>query len=54
MITPPGPIERFSELFFVLEDLLKRIADTEDLDIRRKRAQVRAQLVELQQVIFRH
>jgi hypothetical protein len=41
-------VERFNELFSVLEDLLKRIADTENPEIRQKRAQVRAELIEMQ------
>lgn len=36
---------KFGELFAVLEDLLKRIADTDDPEIRRKRAQVRAEMI---------
>ena len=39
---------KFEELFSVLEDLLKRIADTEDPDIRRRRAQVRAEMLAVQ------
>jgi hypothetical protein len=37
--------QKFNELFLALEDLLKRIADTDDPDIRRKRAQVRAEMI---------
>jgi hypothetical protein len=40
--------EKFNELFAVLEDLLKRIADTDDPDIRAKRAQVRAEMIAVQ------
>jgi hypothetical protein len=40
--------EKFNELFAVLEDLLKRIADTDDPDIRSKRAQVRAEMIAVQ------
>jgi hypothetical protein len=40
--------EKFNELFTVLEDLLKRIADTDDPEIRRKRAQVRAEMIAVQ------
>ena len=40
--------EKFNELFAVLEDLLKRIADTDDPEIRRKRAQVRAEMIAVQ------
>jgi hypothetical protein len=40
--------DKFNELFSVLEDLLKRIADTDDPDIRRKRAQVRAEMIAVQ------
>ena len=36
---------QFSELFFALEELLKRIADSDDPNIRRIRAKVRAELV---------
>lgn len=41
-------LQRLKELFFVLEELLKRIADTEDPNIRRLRAKVRAELVAIQ------
>jgi hypothetical protein len=41
-------LERFNELFSALEDLLKRIADSDDPEIRRKRAQVRVELIEMQ------
>lgn len=41
-------MERFQHLFAVLEDLIKRVADTEDPEIRRKRAHVRAKLVALE------
>ena len=40
--------DKFNELFAVLEDLLKRIADTDDPDIRRKRALVRAEMIAVQ------
>jgi hypothetical protein len=40
--------EKINELFAVLEDLLKRIADTDDPDIRAKRAQVRAEMIAAQ------
>jgi hypothetical protein len=40
--------QKFNELFAVLEDLLKRIADTDDPEIRRKRAQVRAEMLAVQ------
>jgi hypothetical protein len=41
----PANNEKFEQLFSVLEELLKRIADTDDPDIRRKRAQVRAEML---------
>jgi hypothetical protein len=37
--------EKFNQLFAVLEDLLKRLADTDDPHIRAKRAQVRAEMI---------
>jgi hypothetical protein len=40
--------QKFNELFAALEDLLKRIADTDDPKIRRKRAQVRAEMIAVQ------
>jgi hypothetical protein len=40
--------EKFNQLFAVLEDLLKRIADTDDPGIRAKRAQVRAEMIAVQ------
>jgi hypothetical protein len=40
--------EKFNELFAALEDLLKRIADTDDPGIRAKRAQVRAEMIAVQ------
>jgi len=40
--------QKFNELFAALEDLLKRIADTDDPEIRRKRAQVRAEMIAVQ------
>ena len=43
---------RFNELALVLEDLLKRIADTEDPHIRRLRAKVRAELLAIQSEVF--
>jgi hypothetical protein len=48
--TPPLPLshEPFANLFTALEDLLRRIADTDDPDLRRKRAQVRRALLDLQ------
>ena len=39
---------RFNELFFAVEDLLRRIADTDDPNIRRKRAKLREELIALQ------
>jgi hypothetical protein len=39
---------KFNELFSALEELLKRIADTDDPDIRRRRAQVRAEMIAVQ------
>jgi type VI protein secretion system component VasF len=43
---------KFTELASALEDLLKRIADTEDPNIRRLRAKVRAELVAIQTSIY--
>ncbi len=40
-------LDRFRDLFEVLEDLIKRLADTEDPTIRGMRAKVRADLVAL-------
>ena len=40
--------QKFNELFTALEDLLKRIADTDDPEIRRRRAQVRAEMIAVQ------
>jgi hypothetical protein len=40
-------LQRFNELFVVLEDLIKRVADTEDPNIRCIRARVRADLLDL-------
>src|ERR1700733_5049238 len=40
--------EKFNELFAALEDLLKRIADTDDPDIRARRAHVRAEMIAVQ------
>jgi ElaB/YqjD/DUF883 family membrane-anchored ribosome-binding protein len=45
--TPITPEDRFNQLLLVLEDLLKRIADTEDPKIRRMRAQVHSELVSI-------
>jgi hypothetical protein len=47
----PQAAERFHELIFVVEDLLKRIANTEDAGLRRKRAQVRAEIIALQDTL---
>ncbi|HEX3848337.1 MAG TPA: hypothetical protein VHV81_13225 [Steroidobacteraceae bacterium] len=41
-------LARFNDLFVVLEDLIKRVADTDDPDIRHKRAEVREKLVRLE------
>jgi hypothetical protein len=41
-------LARFNDLFVVLEDLIKRVADTDDPDIRHKRADVREKLVRLE------
>jgi hypothetical protein len=41
-------LDRFRDLFVVLEDLIKRVADSEDPSIRHKRADVRAQLIQLE------
>jgi hypothetical protein len=40
--------QKFNELFTALEDLLKRIADSDDPEIRRKRALVRAEMIAVQ------
>jgi len=40
--------EALNELFVVLEDLLKRIADTDDTHIRNLRARVRAEMIAVQ------
>jgi hypothetical protein len=53
-ITASSALQPFNELFSVLEELLKRIADTEDLEIRRKRARVRAELIEMQALSVFH
>jgi hypothetical protein len=45
--TPITQADRFNELFLVLDDLLKRIADTEDPNIRRMRAQVHSELASM-------
>jgi hypothetical protein len=42
MVTSPDPL---NELFSALEELLKRIADTDDPEIRRKRARLREQMI---------
>lgn len=42
-------LPQFLELCEALEDLLKRIADTEDPHVRRIRAKVRAQLLAIQE-----
>jgi hypothetical protein len=47
----PQAADRFHELIVVVEDLLKRIADTDDADLRRKRAQVRAEMVALRDTL---
>jgi hypothetical protein len=47
----PPAAECFHELMFVVEDLLKRIANTEDADLRRRRALVRAQIIALQDTL---
>jgi hypothetical protein len=47
----PHPAQCFHELILVVEDLLKRIADTDDADLRRKRAQVRAEMLALQHTL---
>jgi hypothetical protein len=49
---PSVALAKFNELVSLLEDLLKRIADTEDPHIRRLRAQVRAELVAIQTDIY--
>ena len=41
-------LARFQDLFEVLEDLIKRVADSEDPGIRHKRAAVRAKLIQLE------
>ena len=46
--TDSAALERFLDLFPPLEDLIRRIADSEDPNIRRMRAKVRAELVSLQ------
>jgi hypothetical protein len=51
--SPPSiTLARFNGLVSVLEDLLKRIADTEDPHIRRLRAKVRAELVAIYTDIY--
>jgi ElaB/YqjD/DUF883 family membrane-anchored ribosome-binding protein len=41
-------LARLKELLLLLEDLLKRIADTDDPNIRRARAKVHAKLIAVQ------
>jgi len=41
-------VDRFKDLFVVLEDLIKRVADTDDPKIRNIRAKVRADLLDLE------
>jgi hypothetical protein len=41
-------VTKFNDLFLAVEDLLRRIADTDDLVIRRKRAKLREELIALQ------
>ncbi len=43
--------DALKQLFVHLEDLLKRIADTDDIHIRRLRASVRAQMIAVQRDI---
>ena len=43
-----APEARFAELFYAVEDLLRRIADTDDPSIRHKRAKLREELIALQ------
>ena len=45
IVTSPDTL---NELFAALEELLKRIADTDDPEIRRKRAQVREEMIAVQ------
>jgi hypothetical protein len=40
-------LDRFRDLFLVLEDLIKRVADTDDPTIRHMRARLREDLIEL-------
>jgi hypothetical protein len=60
MMTEPSPavapagiaLTKFNELALLLEDLLKRIADSDDPNVRRLRAKVRAELVAIQTNIY--
>jgi hypothetical protein len=47
----PQPAQCFHELILVVEDLLKRIADTDDADLRRRRVQVRNEMLALQHTL---
>jgi hypothetical protein len=47
----PQAADCFHELLVLVEDLLKRIADTDDADLRHRRAQVRAEMVALQDTL---
>ncbi len=40
--------DNLKELFSALEELLKRIADTDDPEIRRRRAQLREEMIAVQ------
>jgi hypothetical protein len=42
-------LDRFRDLFLVLEDLIKRVADTDDPTIRHMRARLREALIELKE-----
>jgi hypothetical protein len=46
-----SPKDPFNDLFFALEDLLRRIADTDDPELRRKRAKLRAEMIALQNAL---
>jgi hypothetical protein len=41
----------FDALFLALEDLLRRIADTDDPELRHKRAKLRAEMIALQSAL---
>jgi hypothetical protein len=41
-------LDRFQDLFIVLADLIKRVADSNDPNIRLIRAKVRAEMLELE------